>query len=282
MNVTLQSTQTGKSELCITAEWAEVAADYDELLAAYGKAVVPGFRPGKAPRSLIEQRFRQRIRDDFTTLCGRRLAREALRERQVRIAGPIAVNAVQLEPRCEFSFTAEFVPVPKLEMPDYAGIPMAGATDDERRDEISEWLLAHTPGEAPEVLVRQECERNGQSGARVCDPPPFDALRVAEPRSGAWQAAARRVKLTLILEQIAEAEGIEPDARDVDERIAKVAVENGVQPGELRRKLECEDGVSRLQSLLRCEQTLNYLLSRAVAVSRTEPCLNQLQLHNAN
>ena len=249
MNASLETKPTGQTALRITADWSEVAADYDELLASYGKIIVPGFRPGKAPRQVVEQRHRQQIRDDFTVRCGRRLAREALRERQVRAAGPIAVNAIQLEPCREYSFTAEFVPLPKWELPDYASVTLTGATHDERRDEISEWLLAQTPGEAPEALVRHECESS----------------------SAEWPAAVRRVKLRLILEQIAEAEGIEADPCDVAERIGKVAAENGVHSGELRRRLEREDGISRLQSLLRCEQTLNYLLSNAAVASKTEP-----------
>ena len=92
--------------------------------------------------------------------------------------------------------------------------------------------------DAPEALARQECE----------------------PGSPEWPAAARRVKLGLILEQIAEAEGIEVEQRDVDARMERVAAENGVRPSELRQKLEREDGLSRLQSMLRAERTLHYLI----------------------
>ena len=128
-------------------------------------------------------------------------------------------------------------------------MPLSGASDAERRDEASEWLLAHTPGEVPPALVRQECERAGEPGAG--------------PGCEAWLAAARRVKLGLILDQVAEAEGIDADQRDVDARIRTVAAEHGMRPDELRRKLEREDGMDRLRSLLRSEQTLDYLLSRA-------------------
>lgn len=237
MNATLQSTSTGKSELRIAAEWSEVAADYDDLLAGYGKVALPGFRPGKAPRAMIEQRYRQQIRYDFTARCGRRLAREALRDRNLHAAAPIEVVAIQFEPHREFSFTAEFVPLPKLDLPDYAAVPLTGTTDAAQRDEISEWLLAHTPGNMPEALVRQECE----------------------PGRPEWPVAARRVKLMLILEQIAEAEGIRLGEHDVDARIEKMAGEAGVKPGALRRQLG-EDGVTRLRSLLRVEKTLDHLI----------------------
>ncbi len=235
----------GRRVITIRTEWSEVAADYDDLFADYARLPLPGFRPGKAPSAVIEQRFRQRIRDDFTARCGLRLARQALREKDLRPAGPIAVVEIRLEPRQEFSFRAEFVPSPVFDLPDYAAVSLAGETQDERRDQLAEWLLSRTPGDVPAALVRQECDRNGQD---------------AEPGGEAWQAAARRAKLAAILAQIAAAEGIEADRRDVEARIEKVAAESGLRPDELRQKLDREDGRTALQSLLLAEQTLNYLM----------------------
>ena len=246
MKTELTERGDGRRAIAICADWSEVAADYDDLSASYARRALPGFRPGKAPRAVIEQRFRQELRDDFTARCGLRLARQALRERDLRPAGPIAVGQVRFEPRREFSFEAEFVPSPVFELPDYAAAPFAGETDDERRDELSEWLLSQTLGDPPAALIRQECDR-------MRDPD-------AEPGGEAWRAAARRVKLTAILAQIAEAEGIETDKHDVDARIEKVAAENGVRPEELRRTLDREDGLTSLRSLLLAEQTLNYLI----------------------
>ena len=250
----LTDARDGRRSLRITAEWDEVAADYEDVCAGYARATTRGFRAGKAPRAVIERRFRNQLRDDFTIRCGRRLARQALRDRNLRAAGAIAVVDIRLEPRREFAFTAECVPIPDLELPDRAGVPPVDGSDDERRDAISEWLLARTAWEVPEPLVREECQR-GETG---------DLVR----GSDAWRAAARRVKLTVILEQIAEAEGIEVDEREVDARIARMAAESGVPPDALRRELG-EDGVGRLQSLLHAEQTLAHLLATAAPPAAT-------------
>jgi len=233
----------GWQALRISAEWAEVSADYDDVFAAYARANVGGFRPGRVPRPVIEQRFRNELRSDFVTRCGRRLVGVALRERDLRSVGPIPLTAIRFEPRAEFAFTAEYVPVPRLALPDYLAAPLKTSTADERRDELSRWLLDHTEWEVPEPLIRRECEREGP----------------AEPGSLAWLDAAERVKLAQILDQIAEAEGIEAGDREVSERIAKVSAERGLTPDELRRQLG-EEGANRLLSLLRAEQTFVYLL----------------------
>lgn len=239
----------GRQALRVTAEWPEVAADYEDVLAGYGRLAVAGFRPGRAPRSVLETRFRKELRADFTARCGRRLARQALGERTLRAAGPMAVTEIVLEPGRAFEFTAECVPLARLELPDYAAAPRTGATDDERREALTAWLLEHTAWDPPEALVREECDRSGPPGA--------------DAGGEAWRVAAQRVKLMQILDQIAEAEGIEADARDVDERIERMAGDSGVPPAALRRELG-EDGVGRLQALLRAEQTLAYLIARPV------------------
>ncbi len=106
----------------------------------------------------------------------------------------------------------------------------------------------------PEPLIRQECERG----------------EPATPGSDAWGAAGQRVKLMVILDQIAEAEGIQLPDNAVDARIEKMAAETGVRPAELRRQLG-EDGVSRLGSLLCAEQTLDYLLANSAERSNPKP-----------
>ena len=56
----------GYHRLKVEAEWSELAADYDDVVAMYAKAFVPGFRPGKVPRSVIEKRFQKEIFDDLS------------------------------------------------------------------------------------------------------------------------------------------------------------------------------------------------------------------------
>lgn len=252
MNTTLEYRSDGGATLGISADWPEVAADYEDLMATYSTLPVPGFRAGKAPRSAIALRFRRQIRDAFTARCGRRLVREALRERGLGIAGPVSVTAVEVAPGHAFVATAHCIPVPEFDLPDYAHAPLTCTTDNERRDELSGWLLQQTAWDVPEPLTRQECARGGP----------------AEPGTADWHAAAQRVKLLQILDQIGDAEGIEVDARDVDTRIARMAAACGSPAASLRRQLG-DDGVCRLQAMLRAEQTLAHLLALAAVHTGT-------------
>ena len=78
----------GYHRLNIEADWSEISADYDDVVARYAKAPIPGFRPGKVPRSVIEKRFQREIIDDLSCRAAQRLGREAVREAGHRGSGP--------------------------------------------------------------------------------------------------------------------------------------------------------------------------------------------------
>jgi FKBP-type peptidyl-prolyl cis-trans isomerase (trigger factor) len=80
-------------------------------------------------------------------------------------------------------------------------------------------------------------------------------------------AARQRVKLLLILQQIAEAEGIEVDSRDVDDRIELLASQGESSAQSLRRELEQKGGLERLQLFLLAEVTMDFILDLSPADS---------------
>ena len=68
----------GCNRLKVEADWSELAVDYDDILAEYSKVRLPGFRPGKVPRSVIEKRFNTEIIEDLSQRAAKRLGREAV------------------------------------------------------------------------------------------------------------------------------------------------------------------------------------------------------------
>jgi FKBP-type peptidyl-prolyl cis-trans isomerase (trigger factor) len=88
----------------------------------------------------------------------------------------------------------------------------------------------------------------------------FEGQPDCEPESEAWQAAARRVKLMLILKRIAREEGIQVEEADVEQRIAEKEEAFGTKADILKTELEKGGGIPRLRDLLLAESTLEYLL----------------------
>jgi len=79
-----------------------------------------------------------------------------------------------------------------------------------------------------------------------------------------WRPRAEReVRETLLLEAIAKARGIEPEAGEIEGRITQLAREQRVDPARLRRAWG-EDGLERaLRTQVVDEKVLDFLASTA-------------------
>lgn len=240
----------GYRQLSIEVPWEDVAEDYEDLLQEYGRLRVPGFRPGKVPREILEQRFHREISETLAQRCTPRLCRRALEQAEAEAAGPAEVSEVKWEEGRLFRFKMCFFPLPEFDLPDYRSLKVKEGSADPQ-GELSLRLLDLVDFQVPDGLVRAELA--------------FDGLAEIEPGSAAWQAAAQRVKLMLILKRLARIEGIEVEEAEVDRRIEEKAKEFGVKVNALRADLEKTGGRPRLKDLLLAENVLGYLLEMSAA-----------------
>jgi FKBP-type peptidyl-prolyl cis-trans isomerase (trigger factor) len=243
MDVHLDSTTPGHQCVRVTIDAKLVADDLKNVIAEFKSAPVPGFRPGKAPTALVQKRYHKEILDQAGKQAAIRLLEEILQERNIRRAGPTSFSSIQYDPDTTLAFEAEFDLLPDFELPDYHKFAPAPDRADPPIDQLSEFLLEQTPFKAPESLVQQELELAG-----------------AENSPEARAAAEQRVRLLLILQKIAETDGIEIDARDLEDRIQSMAYSGGVSPKALKKELQQGNGLDRLRLFLLAEQTLDYIL----------------------
>ena len=84
------------------------------------KYKIPGFRPGKAPRSVIEQRFgKQALYDEAIDELGNQVYREALDQNDIDPYGPGEMEDVQLDP---LVFKMLVPLAPKIDLGDYRNV----------------------------------------------------------------------------------------------------------------------------------------------------------------
>jgi FKBP-type peptidyl-prolyl cis-trans isomerase (trigger factor) len=247
MKITPLDDDNGRKTLMVKADWAEVAADYEDIMSEYARVRVPGFRVGKVPRSVIEQRFQKQILDDLSQKAAQRLGREAIRETGIEALGPVQAEAIECVKDKPFRFQVRFHPMPEIALPDIGSLKKDDDSID-ARDWISRRLLDLVHFEFPDELVKNELALDGIAGGDL--------------RSPEWKAAEERVRLMLILKKIARQEGIEVDETDVDNRIAKKAEEFGTAKEPLQKELEEGGGMARLRDMLLAESTLDYLIGK--------------------
>jgi trigger factor len=86
---------------------------------------VPGFRPGKVPRALVERRFGEHVRAEVMERAIPEHTAEALREAKLDAVGPPVVDEVTWNAGEPLRFRAVVEVRPSLTVKDYLGVPLA-------------------------------------------------------------------------------------------------------------------------------------------------------------
>lgn len=125
MKVQVEELSPIEKKLSIEVDSQRVA---DELTRAYtsiGKQVkLPGFRQGKVPRRILEQRFKEQVEDDVIQRVVQSAYVQAITEHKVEPVSQPQVTNSGLKPGAPFSFEARVEVKPKVEAKDYKELPL--------------------------------------------------------------------------------------------------------------------------------------------------------------
>jgi len=85
---------------------------------------LPGFRPGKAPVSLVQSRFEREIREEVLEVLLPQAFRERVSKDELKVVGTPNITDLHFEPGEAIRFKADFEVAPEFELPDYRGLPV--------------------------------------------------------------------------------------------------------------------------------------------------------------
>jgi trigger factor len=103
----------------------QVSKEWDTIASSFAsQARIPGYRPGKAPRRVIEAKFRKDIQDELTKKLVSKSYHEAIAEKQLRVVSLTSLEEVEFGEDRSMRFRATVVTAPEFELPDYKGIPL--------------------------------------------------------------------------------------------------------------------------------------------------------------
>lgn len=102
----------------VEKEWQSVASQFQKM------ARVPGYRPGKAPQSLIDRKFSADIREELTKKLLREAMNEVIEEKKLRVISLSKVEDVEIADDKSMHFTVTLVTSPEFEIPDYSKIDL--------------------------------------------------------------------------------------------------------------------------------------------------------------
>jgi trigger factor len=133
------------------------------------------------------------------------------------------------------------------------------------RRAILDSLLSRREIPAPEVLVESERTAALRDYARYLassgvDPEKEDWTRLAEE---ARPGAERRVKEYLLLDAIADREGIEVTETELEAEFKRAAAQRGVEPAVLREQMAKSGGIEALRDEMRLAKAVDLLIDSA-------------------
>ena len=85
---------------------------------------LPGFRPGKAPVSMIQSRFEGEIRHEVLELLLPQAFRDRVQKEELKVVGQPDISDLKFEPGQPIRFKAQFEIAPEFELGEYRGIPV--------------------------------------------------------------------------------------------------------------------------------------------------------------
>ena len=176
MKSTVENLSDTRVKLTVEIPFEDLSESLDAAYQRIGSQVnVPGFRRGKVPTRIIDQRFgRGVVIEEVVNAEVPKAYDEAIKANDLKPLGQPAVEVTQIEDGELIEFTAEVDVTPKFDLPDYSGIEVqvsdsvvTDADVDDQVENLRKRFATVTPAERPAaagdlVLVDVRGELDGE------------------------------------------------------------------------------------------------------------------------
>jgi trigger factor len=175
MKIELSEVSPTQKTLAVEIPPDVVEAEMARLTNEYGRSArIPGFRPGKAPKGVVRQRFRDRILHDLVHELIPRTVAEALRARGLDPLDSPDIRDVSIREGAPLTFTAAFETVPPIDPGDLATLTV-------RQPPVS---VAEADVDAATDRLREQAARYEPAGERGAERGDFLTVDLVRRRLG--------------------------------------------------------------------------------------------------
>lgn len=141
MNVEKKADEGCIVKLIVKADATEIAEEYKKVQNVFlREASVPGFRKGKVPLAVIQQKFADSLKQESTQACFRKLYPQALKEAAIDPVDLAGVTDVIFDPATGFSFTALVEVRPEFSLPKYKKLAIKAGDTTVKDDAVEQQL----------------------------------------------------------------------------------------------------------------------------------------------
>ena len=136
MNIVVEKLPKCVATLRVEIPADKVQGEREQIVKGYAsKARVPGFRPGKAPRAVVEKRFQKEIAEELNGALINEAYDEALKQESLHVLDFGVPEDVTTHPNGSITFISKLTLAPQVTVPEYKGVsvtvPPAAVPDEE-------------------------------------------------------------------------------------------------------------------------------------------------------
>ena len=137
MQVSLETTSGLERRMKVQVPAERVEREVEDRLKSLSKrAKIDGFRPGKAPFSVLKQRFGDQVRSEVVTELLQSSFNEALAQKKLNPAGGPRIDSLSSEPGKDLEFTAMFEVYPEVKLKGLDGLKVERPVAEVRGEDI--------------------------------------------------------------------------------------------------------------------------------------------------
>jgi len=141
MNVQLENLPNCITTMRVEVPAEKVSTSREAIVREYAQhAKLPGFRPGKAPRAVVETKYKKEIAEELRSRLISDSCRAAIVENKLRVLNISNVEDVEFAPDQTLRFTATVVTTPQFELPEYKGIKIEVPASEVAEKDIDEGI----------------------------------------------------------------------------------------------------------------------------------------------
>lgn len=161
MDITINKTSDCQATLQATATAEEVSAIKDTIIKSYSSnARIPGFRPGKAPKSVIAKRYASDIADALDYELKSDIQEKALEQNPDLKVLDFGTPEGTVAEDGSYTLTSTLTIVPSFELPEYMGIEVSVPSTEVTDAEVDETMQKYAEASAKHEV----CDRAGAMG----------------------------------------------------------------------------------------------------------------------
>ncbi|MFQ5845011.1 MAG: trigger factor, partial [Planctomycetota bacterium] len=145
MEFTVEPAGPCRRKVTVTIPPERVAAEFEKSYHTWSRNVpIPGFRPGRAPRKLVERRYGPQVAEEVKQHLLEAAYEEALQKNDLDpISEPeLSADAIDLEPERKVSFDFTVTVRPEFELPPLRGIEVEVAPAEPTDEDVAGALRA--------------------------------------------------------------------------------------------------------------------------------------------